>query len=183
MCFYVVSSIILFDVSFITLLKIFCLILSLLCHSYTHRLSLSYDLSISLSSFPYISLFPLTLFFFLVILKLSSKLRVWSNPTNYVNILYFIVGLSDVRLKREPSSRWTFFYSSTKKWPHIELFRESNFTIYAYTFSTISWMASIVYMIIKWSYNDNWAEQWKYSQRLTLYDRKFLAFFRSHAEN
>lgn len=129
--------------------KNICYILSLLYHSYTYRLSLSYDLSIPLSPFPYVSLFPLTIFFFLAILNLSSKLRVWSNPANYVNILYFIVGLSDVCLKRASSSRWTFFYSSNKKWPHIELFHESNFTIYAYTFSLISWTASIVYMVIK----------------------------------
>lgn len=56
--------------------KNICYILSLLYHSYTYRLSLSYDLSIPLSPFPYVSLFPLTIFFFLAILNLSSKLRV-----------------------------------------------------------------------------------------------------------
>lgn len=116
---------------------------------YLQALSVLWSFYPSLSPFPYVSLFPLTIFFFLAILNLSSKRRVWSNPANYVNILYFIVGLSDVCLKRASSSRWTFFYSSNEKWPHIELFHESNFTIYAYTFSLISWTASIVYMVIK----------------------------------
>lgn len=143
-----VSSIILFNVSFITLLKIFatyyrfCATL-ILTGSPCLMIFLSLSLPFRMSLF-----FPL-LFFFLAILNLSSKLRVKKNRTNYVNILYFIVGLSDVCLKRASSSRWNFFYSFNKKWPHIELFHESNFTIYAYTFSLISWMASIVYMIIK----------------------------------